>query len=64
MVTPAAKAALMALSFFTVLPKEMRSGAAPAARHASISSQDAASKEEPRPARRSRIGAAGFAFTA
>jgi hypothetical protein len=42
----------------------MLSGAAPASRHASTSSKEAASKQEPSPTSRSSTGAAGFAFTA
>jgi len=47
-----------------VLPKEMRSGEAPAIRAISISATEAVSKEDPSPARSERISGAGFALTA
>lgn len=62
--TPSSKARRMSLSFLMVLPKEMRSGVAPAASAIWISGTEAQSKAEPRRASRLRISAAGFAFTA
>ena len=64
MSTPAAWAPRIADTFLMVLPKLMAAGWAPAARQNSISSNDAASKLLPRPTRRCRMGAAGFALTA
>ena len=47
-----------------VLPKEMRSGDAPAASAISISGTEAVSKQEPIEASKASTSGAGFAFTA
>ncbi len=62
--TPAAWARRIADTFLMVLPKLIASGRAPASRHASISSNEAASKRLDRRTSRSSTGAAGLAFTA
>jgi hypothetical protein len=62
--TPCSYASAIQRSFLMVLPYEMRAGSAPAARHASISAGLAASNDAPRATSSSRIGGAGFAFTA
>jgi hypothetical protein len=62
--TPTARAKAMSRGFFTVLPKLMRSGVAPAARHSSISPREAASKPQPSAARRASTAGCGFALTA
>ncbi len=54
----------MSRSFLMVLPKEMRSGVAPAASTCSISTTEAVSKQEPSVASRSSTSGAGLAFTA
>ena len=54
----------MSRSFLMVLPKEMRSGVAPAASAISISGTEAVSKQEPMSASIFRISGAGLAFTA
>ena len=54
----------MSRSFLMVLPKEMRSGVAPAASTISISATEAVSKQEPSPASSLSTSGAGLAFTA
>ncbi len=54
----------MSFSFLIVLPKEMRSGATPAAWTSSISPRLAVSNFEPAVARHANTCAAGLAFTA
>ena len=54
----------MSRSFLMVLPKEMRSGVAPAASTSSISTTEALSKHEPSAASSDSTSGAGFAFTA
>ena len=54
----------MAVAFLIVLPNEIADASAPARRHISISSIDAASNDEPSRTSRSSTGVAGFAFTA
>jgi len=54
----------MSPCFLIVLPNEIRSGLAPAARHWSISRAEAASKLDPSPVSNERISAAGLALTA
>ena len=61
---PSAKARAMSRSFLIVLPKEMRSGVAPAASAISISATVAVSKQEPIEASRASTSGAGFALTA
>ena len=62
--TPSWWARAMSRSFLMVLPKEMRSGVAPAASAISISGTEAVSKQEPMSASSFRISGAGLAFTA
>ena len=62
--TPSSRARAMSRSFLIVLPKEMRSGVAPASSASSISTTEAVSKHEPSSARslqhlRRRIGLHG-----
>ena len=64
MLTPAPWALAMALAFLMVLPNEIADASAPASRHSRISSQLAASKQEPSDTRRCSTGSAGLAFTA
>jgi len=47
-----------------VLPNEMRSAVAPAAKASSISTTEAVSKQEPIDASRRKIAGSGLAFTA
>ena len=54
----------MSRSFLMVLPKEMRSGVAPAASTISISATEAVSKQEPSETSSDSSSGAGFAFTA
>ena len=54
----------MSRSFLIVLPKEMRSGVAPAASAISISATVAVSKQEPMEASSASTSGAGFALTA
>ena len=54
----------MSRSFLMVLPKEMRSAAAPAASAISISAIEAVSKQEPSAASSDSTSGAGLAFTA
>lgn len=61
---PRTRARAMSRSFLMVLPKEMRSGVAPAASAISISGIEAQSKLEPSSASSDRISGAGLAFTA
>ncbi|MGY4433408.1 hypothetical protein ACVWWO_005885 [Bradyrhizobium sp. F1.13.1] len=61
---PSAKARAMSRSFLIVLPKEMRSGVAPAASAISISATVAVSKQEPMEASKASTSGAGFALTA
>jgi hypothetical protein len=61
---PRAKAAATSRSFLMVLPKEMRSGVAPAASAMSISATEAQSNDEPSSARSFSTAGSGFALTA
>jgi hypothetical protein len=61
---PSAWARAMSRSFLMVLPKEMRSGVAPAASAISISATVAVSKQEPSEASSDSTSGAGLAFTA
>ena len=54
----------MSRSFLIVLPKEMRSGVAPAASASSISTTEAVSKHEPSSAQERSTSGSGLAFTA
>ena len=54
----------MSRSFLMVLPKEMRSGVAPASSASWISTTDAVSKHEPSSARSLSTCGSGLAFTA
>ena len=54
----------MSRSFLIVLPKEMRSGVAPAASTISISATEAVSKQEPSETSNASSSGAGLALTA
>src|SRR5580700_5960399 len=62
--TPSAWARAMSRSFLIVLPKEMRSGVAPAASTISISATEAVSKQEPSETSDANSSGAGLALTA